>query len=138
MTTFFVAMNPPTVTAQEHKVTVVHGIPRIYDTPEIKDARDKLAAYLSKHTPDRPYTGAVRLLTKWCFPLSGSHRDGDWRTSKPDTDNLQKLLKDCMTKEGYWIDDSRVCLEVVKKQWSAIPGIYIEIKRIGVDDIDDG
>ena len=130
-TTLFIAMKPPTVTAQEHKVTVIHGIPRFYDTPEIKDARDKLAAHLSKHTPDRPYTGAVRLLTKWCFPLSGSHRDGDWRTSKPDTDNLQKLLKDVMTSLGYWKDDALVCSEICEKFWAATPGIYIHIEELG-------
>ena len=25
-----------------------------------------------------------------------------WKTSKPDTDNLIKMLKDCMTRTGYW------------------------------------
>jgi hypothetical protein len=29
-------------------------------------------------------------------------------------------------------------MEIVKKQWSAIPGIYIEISRIGVEDDDEG
>ena len=28
--------------------------------------------------------------------------------TKPDTDNLQKLLKDCMTKCGFWKDDAQV------------------------------
>ena len=132
-TTFFIAMKPPTVTAQEHQVTMVNGRPHFYDPPEIKDAKNKLAAHLSKHVPDKPYTSAVRLLVKWCFPLTGKHRDGDWRTSKPDTDNLQKLLKDVMTRLGYWKDDALVCSEICEKFWAATPGVYIRIEELGTN-----
>lgn len=129
-TQFFLPMDPPTATAQMHKVTIVNGRPALYDPPEVKDAKNKLAAHLSKHVPTQPYNSAVRLLTKWCFPLSGSHRDGDWRTSKPDTDNLQKMLKDVMTSLGYWKDDAQVCSEICEKFWAATPGIYIRIEEL--------
>ena len=129
-TQFFLPMDPPTATAQMHKVTIVNGRPALYDPPEVKDAKNKLAAHLSKHVPPQPYNSAVRLLTKWCFPLSGSHRDGDWRTSKPDTDNLQKLLKDAMTRLGFWRDDAQVCSEICEKFWAATPGIYIRIEEL--------
>lgn len=130
MTEFFLPMNPPTVTAQEHCITVVNGRPQFYDPPQIKDAKQKLAAHLAQHRPPEPYTGAVRLLTKWCFPLSGKHRHGDWRTSKPDTDNLQKLLKDVMTVLGFWKDDALVCSEITEKFWSETPGVYIMIEDL--------
>lgn len=42
-------MIPPTVTAQEHEVTVRKGKPAFYDPPEVKEARAKLTAYLAKH-----------------------------------------------------------------------------------------
>ena len=127
---FFMPMVPPTLTAQEHRITSVNGRAYTYDTPAVKDAKNKLAAHLSKHRPPQPYTGAVRLVTKWCFPVKGKHRDGDWRTSKPDTDNLQKLLKDVMTKLGYWQDDALVCSEITEKFWSKVPGIYIRIEEL--------
>lgn len=127
---FFIPMNPPTATAQEHRVTTAAGKTFFYDPPAVKDAKQKLAAHLSKHKPPQPYTGAVRLLTKWCFPIKGKHRDGDWRTSKPDTDNLQKLLKDVMTKLGYWTDDALVCSEITEKFWAATPGLYIRIDKL--------
>ena len=129
-TQFFLPMDPPTATAQMHKVTIVNGRPALYDPPEVKDAKNKLAAHLSKHRPPQPLTGAVRLMTKWCFPIKGKHRDGDWRTSKPDTDNLQKLLKDAMTRLGYWKDDAQVCSEICEKFWAATPGIYIRIEEL--------
>lgn len=71
----------------------------------------------------------VRLITKWCFPR-GKHLDGTYRLSKPDTDNLQKLLKDCMTKVGFWDDDALVASEIVEKFWAEVPGIYVRIDRL--------
>ena len=65
---------------------------------------------------------------KWCFP-KGRHRDGEYRITKPD--NLQKLLKDCMTTAGFWKDDALVASEVVEKFWAEVPGIYIRIEELG-------
>lgn len=124
-------MIPPTVTAQEHKVTMIGDKPHIYDPPEIKDARQKLAAHFSRHVPHEPYTSGVRLIVKWCFRAKGKHRDGDWRTTKPDTDNLQKLLKDVMTSLGFWKDDALVCSELCEKFWADVPGIYVSIEEVG-------
>lgn len=128
-TKFFVAMVPPTVTAQEHQVTVRKGKPVFYDTPEIKDAKNKLMANLARHKPSEPYDGGIRLIVKWLFP-KGRHKNGEYRITKPDTDNLQKLLKDCMTKCGFWKDDALVASEIVEKFWADIPGIYIKIEEL--------
>ena len=44
---------------------------------------------------------------------------------------LQKLLKDCMTKCGFWKDDAQVVREMVEKRWADEPmGIYIEIMEL--------
>lgn len=120
------AMVPPTTTAQQHKVSGSH----FYDPPEVKAARAKLTAHLGKHIPAMTYTKSVRLYTKWCFPITGKHHDGEYKYTRPDTDNLQKLLKDCMTKCGYWKDDALVASEVVEKFWADVPGIYIKIEEL--------
>lgn len=129
-TEFFLAMNPPTVTHQEHKVAVVNGKPVFYDPPELKAARQKLMAHLGKEVPEEPYTKGLRLVTKWLFPDDGKHGNGTYRITKPDTDNLQKLLKDCMTRVGFWEDDALVASEVTEKFWAQIPGIYIRIEEL--------
>jgi Holliday junction resolvase RusA-like endonuclease len=126
-------MNPPTVTAQEHKVTVRNGKPVFYNPSEVKEAKSKLLAYLSKHKPSEPYSGGLMLTVKWLFP-KGKHHNGEYRTTKPDTDNLQKLLKDCMTECGFWKDDALVASEHVEKFWANTPGIYIEIKKLRDND----
>lgn len=128
-TEFFISMVPPTVTHQEKKITTVNGRAHFYEGPELKDARQKLTAYLSGHAPATPYTSAVRLVTKWLFP-KGSHQNGEWRTTKPDTDNLQKLLKDVMTSLHYWKDDALVCSELCEKFWADLPGLYIYIEEL--------
>ena len=128
-TEFFMPMAPPTTTHQEKAIHVVKGKPVTYEPAELKAARAKLMAHLAKHVPDQPYTGAVQLLTKWCFPR-GKHKDGQWKTTKPDTDNSIKLLKDCMTKLGYWRDDALVASEITQKFWAELPGIYIRIEEL--------
>lgn len=126
---FFMAMEPPTITAQEHKVGVRNGRPYFYDTPELKRAKAKLLAHLGKHKPKQPTEWGCRLIVKWCFP-KGNHENGEYRITKPDTDNLQKLLKDCMTKTGFWKDDALVASEIVEKFWADIPGIYIALEDL--------
>ena len=127
---FFIAMIPPTITHQEKKVHVVNGRPRFYEPDELKAARQKLTAYLGQHAPEEPYQGGIQLIVKWCFPTKGRHKDGEYRITKPDTDNLQKLLKDCMTSVGFWSDDAQVASEIVEKFWAEIPGIYIRVTEL--------
>lgn len=129
-TEFFMPMIPPTVTAQEHKVAVVKNKPRFYDPPEVKDAKSKFISSLGKHVPELPYSKAVRLVVKWLFPITDKHADGEYKTTKPDTDNLQKMLKDCMTKCGFWTDDALVASEICEKFWANIPGVFISVEEL--------
>ncbi len=127
---FFLPMKPPTVTHQEKQIHVVNGKPVCYEPEKLKAARNKLEAHLSAYVPERQLRGPVQLLVKWCFPITGKHKDGEWKTTKPDTDNLQKLLKDCMTKLGYWKDDAQVTSEITEKFWAANPGLFIMVQEL--------
>lgn len=131
-TEFFLPMIPPTKTHQEKKVTVKNGKPKFYEPTELKAVRAKFEAHLAQHIPNQKYVGAVRLITKWCFPITatGKHANGEYKITKPDTDNMIKLLKDCMTKLGFWKDDAQVASEITEKFWSDIPGIYIVIESL--------
>lgn len=131
MTEFFMAMVPPTITDQEKKMGVTKaGKPFTYKQQELMEARSKLMAHLGRHVPEVKYTGGVSLTVKWLFPIKGKHTDGEYKLSKPDTDNLQKMLKDCMTADGYWTDDALVAREIVEKFWAAQPGIYVKIEEL--------
>ena len=128
MIEFFMPMIPPTATGQEKGQNKKTGA--WYEPDDLKAARSKLEANLAGHRPSVPYEGPVRLYVKWCFPIKAKHRDGEWKTSRPDTDNLQKVLKDCMTKLDFWGDDAQVCSEVVEKFWARIPGIYVAVELL--------
>ena len=124
---FYLDINPPTVTAQEHKVRINSGRPVFYNTARLKKARAVFENMLALHRPGRPMEGPLALTVDWFF-LTASHKDGKWRITRPDTDNLQKLLKDCMTRKGFWNDDAQVCVEMISKRWVRHkPGIGIKV-----------
>lgn len=127
---FFIAMLPPTETHQEKQVHVVKGKPCFYEPDELKAARAKLEAHLAGHVPEKPYTGAVRLVVKWCYLISGKHTDGEFKTTKPDLDNALKLLLDIMTKLHYWKDDAQISSIITEKFWANLPGIYVSIEEL--------
>lgn len=129
-TEFFMFMDPPTVTHQEKNITVKNGKPVVYEPSELKTARRKLRDHLARYRIEQPYQGGVMLLVKWCFP-KGKHADGEYRITKPDTDNLQKLLKDEMTYLKFWKDDAQVASEHIEKFWAEVPGIYVCIDELG-------
>lgn len=126
---FFISLKKiPTTTHQQKKVHVVKGKPIFYEPQNLKEARDLFMRELSKHKPDKPFDGGVRLITKWCFV--SSTQKGVYKTTRPDTDNLVKLLKDCMGDLNFFHDDAQVASEVTEKFWNDICGIYVKLEDL--------
>ena len=96
----------------------------------------QLTALVGRYAPEQPLEGALQLVTKWIWPMETdgqgvlSGMEYRWKTSKPDTDNLIKMLKDCMTRTGYWKDDAQVVSEITQKFYGPKAGIYIEVVRM--------
>jgi Holliday junction resolvase RusA-like endonuclease len=130
MTEFFMAMIPPTTTHQQKQVTVINGKPVFYEPDDLKAARSKLMAHLGQHVPEKKFTGPLRLIAKWCFPITGDHQDGEYKDTKPDNGNMNKLLEDCMEDLGYYKNDAQIASLIVEKFWAKVPGIYIRIEAI--------
>lgn len=123
----FFPMIPPKTTAQMHKIVVRNGKPYIYDPEPVVKAKEKLMAHLGQRAPAKPFEGALSLSVIWNFPVIKGHQASEPYLKKPDTDNLQKMLKDVMTKLRYWNDDAQVCCEMIVKKYAAIPGIFVQI-----------
>lgn len=130
-TEFFMPMKKvPAVTHQQKQVHVVNGKPIFYEPADLKAARSKLSAHLGQHVPEKKYNNPIRVYVKWCFPITASHSNGEYKYTKPDIDNSQKLLFDCMTDCGYWKDDSLIVSLIAEKFWAQLPGIYIKIEEV--------
>ena len=129
---FFAACEPPTATQQEKGIRIVEvggkKVPKLYPKASWEKARDYIASRLERFAPDAPIPAGVpvELSVTWCF-AKGDRADGTPHVVKPDTDNLDKGLKDIMTALGWWEDDCQVCVERIAKAWSSTPGIRVDI-----------
>ena len=127
---FFLPMNPPTKTAQQKRWKCVNGKPIAYQSAELKAAYMKLRDGVARFKPEEKIRDSIQLLVQWGFPADKKHPAGSWRKGKPDTDNLQKMLKDALTEAGFWEDDCLVVSETVQKFYVDTPGIYIAIAKV--------
>lgn len=136
---FKLKMIPPTATAQQKGERVVGGHIHHYKKRNVAEAeailRDALLPYILKEPiTDKP----IFFAANWMFPYPKSakkHRPGysRFKITRPDTDNLNKMLKDVMTDMGFWKDDALICIEESWKMYSDEPGIEIRIETMDPD-----
>lgn len=128
---FFVPMKKiPTVTHQEKQVSVIKGKPHFYEPAELRNTRQLYMDVFGRYVPDQKMVGKVRMTIRYCFPLKGKHVDGEYKDTKPDLDNMTKLVQDCLTKLGFWKDDRYVVSLIAEKFWAQMPGIFIRIEGV--------
>lgn len=131
MMQFFIPLRKiPSVTQQEHKISTRGGKPQIYEPAELRAARQLFRDHLAQHRPEAPLEGPVELYVVWCYPATKTHPARTWKISKPDTDNLIKLVKDEMTRLGFWLDDAQVCMELSAKCYDKISGVSFRIANL--------
>jgi Holliday junction resolvase RusA-like endonuclease len=102
-----------------------------------------LIALLAEHRPAEPFAGPVELIVYWDYPWRKSEPKRNralgvkWCDTRPDCDNLAKMLIDCMTRLGFWADDSQVARLSFSKRWANRPGIEVlmsELEEGGTHD----
>lgn len=117
---------PPRTTSQQKAQNRHTGV--YYKKKPLAEAEKMYLRMLAEYRPECPAEGALKLKVVFAFPRK-SKRDGAPKITRPDTDNMVKLLKDCMGKQGYFLDDAQVADEQVIKIWSDHPGIYITLTQ---------
>ena len=136
---FKLKMIPPTATAQQKGERVVGGYIHHYKKKNVAAAEAILRDALLPYVPEVPIENkAISLDVVWMFPYPKSakkHRPGweRWKITRPDTDNLNKMLKDVMTDMGFWKDDALIGYEKIRKLYADEPGIEIEIIEMELD-----
>jgi Holliday junction resolvase RusA-like endonuclease len=157
---FFIEGNP--AGQPRARVSTRGGFARAYTPKTIKSAktgitkehpattwRNQVIAEARKWSPVPLWEGAICVNLAFYFQRPKSHfrSNGElkpnaplWHTSKPDKDNLEKLILDALTvKDGdvkgdFWADDNQVCDGRVRKYYVkhgeyGCPGCYIEVKE---------
>ena len=106
---------------------------RMYNPGTAEAWKNSIAAAAQSLRPQQPITTPVRLDLVLRFPRPQTHyRTGrhaaelrpdapTWHTAKPDRDNCEKAIMDCLTMLSFWKDDSQVCCGEIRKVW--VPSI---------------
>lgn len=111
-----------------------NGKPYIHKTPALENLEAFYISHLKSFAPASPWTCPIHLTTAWYF-LRPARAKGIFKTTKPDTDNLVKTLKDCMKKAGFFTDDALVVIDTVAKYWfdaSQKHGILIRLQDLSL------
>ncbi len=101
-----------------------------------KKVQDELLILLREFAPPAPCSVALRVSVEWTYPWRKSETKKNKAlgylpcTTRPDCDNLFKLLGDCMTRLGYWMDDSLIADLRFRKGWGDKAGIGIKIEEL--------
>lgn len=136
---FKLKMIPPTATAQQKGEMIIGGHIHHYKKRNVAAAEAILRDALLPYVPAEPITGhPLKFEVMWEFPYPKSakkHKPGWYRAkiTRPDTDNLNKMLKDVMTDMGFWKDDALICIEIIGKIYSDEPGIFIDFDTLPLD-----
>jgi Holliday junction resolvase RusA-like endonuclease len=140
--TFWLPITPPRSTSQGKRVMVIAGRPMFFKKKEHQSAENDLLLLCAPHKPAQQLDGPVRLEIEFTFPWRKSEKKSNLRfpriphTTKPDCDNMAKLIGDVLTKLQFYGDDSQVSCLVISKFWGHKVGIGICLSPINISTIE--
>lgn len=119
------------------------GMARVYDPGTAEGWKGLIAQAAKPVLPSSPLDMPIRVDLTFYFPRPKSHyRTGKRKTErradaptfhcgKPDRDNLDKAVLDCMTTLRFWRDDSQVCDGRIRKLYDDGhgPGCWVRISE---------
>jgi len=93
--------------------------------------------FCSQAMSDRPlFEGPVRLTIAAVYPWPKTVTkkrlasiDGAWKSTKPDGDNIAKIVKDSMNKIAF-VDDAQCAVTTVFKVYGDKPGLRVTLESL--------
>lgn len=86
------------------------------------------------YKPKIPHDGDLKIETIFYFSRIQSAKDKKWKNTKPDADNLYKLIADQLEKIGFIKNDSRFVYVSIKKLYTGLTwnkeGVAITIWKL--------
>jgi Holliday junction resolvase RusA-like endonuclease len=111
------------------------GFARAYTPAKTRHAEESFAARAVAHRPDQPFACPVKLIVHFIMPIPASWSKKQ-RTlalagamphvTKPDLDNLVKLIKDALNGV-FWLDDKQVFSVIAAKYYGEIPKTTVDL-----------
>lgn len=125
-------------TAQEKKIAMIGGRPRLYKQPKVQKAEKTITLAVAPYAHHfKGWEGSpVGVWVDYCYeyPTSTPKKDlVDFRYSqqKNDLDNSTKGALDALTAAGFWEDDNRIAeLHLRKFRVLSAPRIVITVRRL--------
>lgn len=74
--------------------------------------------------------GPLSLSLKFVYAVKDKKKWLQPKTSVPDVDNIAKPFIDCMTKTGFWNDDSQIVKLKVEKWYGPVPMVGVELAQV--------
>ena len=134
---FFPLDEIPRTSAQEKGVRIVRGRPMFYTKGKVQEVAKLYDFMINLNKPKRKLTGAVRVKVFFYYPVKKPHKNGEPKITRPDVDNMAKLLLDRVTKSGaFWDDDSQISDLRIIKAYAEPSGIgfqAVEITQGGIE-----
>ena len=106
----------PKGTAQMKRVN--HRTGNFFMSKDVRLAHDAYMEQLLDYVPEKPFEGPLSLGFIFSYTIKDKKKRGTPKTSRPDCDNLVKLVMDVMTELGFWVDDAQVTKLRIEKRWS--------------------
>ena len=109
-----------------------------YDSSKAKTAKNLMMTLFSTHRPPKAFDGPIKLEVVWCYPWRKAEPKNNrvngflYCDTRPDCDNLCKMLQDTLTALNYYRDDSQVAVLVFTKMWGDEPRIEVTISSLYV------
>lgn len=122
---FFYEAKLPTSTAQQRQF---FGNGKSALPASAKKARAFWIALMEKYKPEKPLEGPVQIEVIFTWERKNQKTE-EPKITRPDLDNLSKLVLDAMVKAEYFKDDSQVVKLDLQKYWGSIGGVYIKVKE---------
>lgn len=91
-------------------------------------------AQASKHKPSEPYNFPLEVTIGFEYDYLKKHKASDRKQilpkeTRPDLDNLEKMVLDSLVKAGFMVDDSLVAIKHSHKIYTGCNCISIDISR---------